>query len=68
MKVLFEFSRSGLPKYKQHFDFIRKYLIENDHILTNDLIAETKQRGIKGSYANIINTIKIMCVMGLMSG
>lgn len=47
MKVLFEFSRSGLPKYKQHFDFIRKYLIENDHILTNDLIAETKQRGIK---------------------
>jgi hypothetical protein len=47
MKVLFEFSRSGLPSYEQYLNFIRKYLIKHDHVLTNDLIEETKQEGIK---------------------
>src|SRR5258706_11154274 len=47
MKVLFEFSRSGLPSYEPYLNFIRKYLIKHDHVLTNDLIEETKQEGIK---------------------
>jgi len=45
MKVLFEFSRSGLPKYRKYLEIIRDQIIENGHTLVNDLLKETNQLG-----------------------
>jgi len=45
MKILFEFSRSGLPDYLKSFEIIRKTLIEGKNKLTHDLLLDTKRKG-----------------------
>ena len=43
MKILFEFSRSGLPHYKNYLELIRRHLVENNHQLVSDLLKETDE-------------------------
>lgn len=45
MKILLEFSRSGLPTYRKYIEFIRKYLLERNYQLVTDLLKETNNRG-----------------------
>ncbi len=42
MKVLFEFSRGGLPKNASYLSFIRSFLLDNDFRLTNDLLKDSE--------------------------
>lgn len=43
MKILFEFSRAGLPEYLESFDKIRDILIKGNHKLTHDLLTDTQK-------------------------
>lgn len=43
MKVLFDFSRRGLPEYNAVFKEIRDVILDNGHNLTNDLFSESKK-------------------------
>ncbi len=43
MKILFEFSRAGLPEYLESFEKIRDILIEGRHKLTHDLLIDTQK-------------------------
>ncbi len=45
MKILFEFSRAGLPDYLHSFEKIRETLLDNKHKLTYDLLLETSKVG-----------------------
>lgn len=45
MKILLEFSRSGLPTYRKYIEFIRRFLLQNGHQLVTDLLKETNSRG-----------------------
>ena len=42
MKIFFEFSRAGTQKYLEAFKIIKASIIENDHKLTRDLLANLK--------------------------
>lgn len=42
MKVLFDFSRSGILEYRSALEEIRKSILGSGHTLTNDLLQETK--------------------------
>lgn len=42
MKIFFEFSRSGLPKYLSSYETIRKVIKKTGNTLTRDLLAVTK--------------------------
>lgn len=43
MKILFEFSRAGLPEYLESFEKIRDTLIDGKHKLTHDLLTDTQK-------------------------
>jgi hypothetical protein len=45
MKVLFDFSRRGIPQYHPAFEAIRNSILETGHSLTNDLLQETTKIG-----------------------
>lgn len=45
MKILLEFSRSGLPTYRRYIEITRKYLLQNRHQLVTDLLKETNNQG-----------------------
>lgn len=45
MKILLEFSRSGLPTYRRYIELIRKHLLQNGHQLVTDLLKETNNQG-----------------------
>lgn len=60
MKVLFEFSRSGLPEYKEFYELIRETILQAGHKLTNDLIKDTEKYGYslpEGVYPKITESI-----------
>lgn len=43
MKILFEFSRAGLPKYIRYYSLIKEEIVSHGHELTNDLLAEPEK-------------------------
>ena len=45
MKILLEFSRSGLPTYRGYLETIREHLLKTGHQLMNDLLKETNEHG-----------------------
>ncbi|MCX7928699.1 MAG: hypothetical protein N2558_03370 [Patescibacteria group bacterium] len=45
MKILLEFSRSGLPIYRKYIELIRNYILQNGHKLVTDLLKETNNQG-----------------------
>ncbi|MDQ3239108.1 MAG: hypothetical protein M3P33_01155 [bacterium] len=45
MKILFEFSRGGLPENYEYYSLIRKEILDHEHTLTNDLLGETNNSG-----------------------
>lgn len=45
MKVLFDFSRRGIPEYRSALEEIRKSILGSGHTLTNDLLQETNKLG-----------------------
>jgi hypothetical protein len=44
MRVLLEFSRGGLEKHREAIELLRALTLESGHILTNDLVDESKVR------------------------
>lgn len=44
MKILFEFSRAGLPEYLESVEKVRETLNEKKHKLTHDLLFDTKKK------------------------
>jgi len=46
MKILLEFSRSGLPTYGKYLELIRKHLLGSKHQLAADLLKETSEQGL----------------------
>lgn len=47
MKVLLEFSRNSLPKYRKYLEVIKKGILSNQHQLVNDLLVETNKHGVE---------------------
>lgn len=46
MKVLFDFSRSNLDNNLSAVEAIRSAILDKGYVLTNDLLEETKKRGV----------------------
>jgi hypothetical protein len=58
MKILFEFSRSGLKDHGKSLHAIRGYLLKRGHTLTNDLLCDTKKTGVTKLPKQVFSVLK----------